>query len=208
MMRLLFCTLLLALLFPRWSPAEELISGVLAFDPPEFLSSTPAGHDSTNAANGIRIVRRYAAADNDPRTSQRLLIVSLREVGAVRNPGNLAAAGQLDDQALRDALLATAQATRNATHVTSVTNAEVGGQAAWLVAYQIPRPDWQKPDGELFPYAVYWVKLQTNQVAEIKLIADSPEHLQTLQTCLPRFKIKRANSSAATETTGITPGVH
>jgi hypothetical protein len=205
MTRLLFATLLLALTVPRWSHAEELISGVLAFDPPAFLSDIPSLHDSTNSENGIHLVRRYAAADNDPRTSQRLVIVSLREVGSVPASGKVLPSGQLDSQALRDALLAAANSTRNAAHITSVTNAEVGGQSAWLVAYQIPRPYWQNPAGELFPYEVYWVQVQTNQVAEIKLIADSAEHLQSLKTCLPRFKIIKPDASTATVTTSVKP---
>ena len=86
-----------------------------------------------------------------------------------------------------------------------VTNAEVAGQSAWLASYELPRPYWQKPGGELFPCEVYWLKVQTNRVAEIKLIADSPEHLQTLKDCLSRFKMGKSNPSSATETTGITP---
>jgi hypothetical protein len=205
MMRLLFSTILLALTLSCRSHAEELISGVLTFDPPEFLASTPASHDTTNAENGTRIVRRYAAADNDPRASQRLLIVSLREVGTVPDSGKIAGDGSLNSQALRDAMQAIVKATRNATNVTSVANAEVGGQPAWHIAYEVPRPYWQKPEGGLLPFELYWVKVQTNQVAEIKLIADSPEHLQTLKTCLSRFKITQAGSSAATGSTGRAP---
>ena len=189
-MRILFCTILLATVFPRWSHAEELISGVLAFDPPSFLSGIPSGRDSTNSENGIRIVRRYAAADNDPRTSQRLVIVSLREIRVVPDSVKIATDGRLDNQALGAAMQAAVNSIRNATNITSLTNAEVGGQAAWRISYQTPRPYWQKPDGELFPHEVYWVKVETNLVVEIKLIADSPEHLQTLESCLPRFKIK------------------
>ena len=199
-MRLLFYTLLLALSLPHWSPAEELISGVLAFDPPAFLSTNATVHGSTSSDSDSHILRRYAAADNDPRTSQRLLIVSLREVGTAPDAGGVAAASQLDNQVLRDAMQAAVDATRNATNVTSLTNVEVGGQVAWGIAYQIPRPYWQKPAGELFPYEIYWVKVQTNQVAEIKLIADSAEHLQSLKACLTRFKISKLNPSAASVT--------
>ena len=184
-MRLLFCTILLTMLAPRWAHAEELVPGVLAFDPPAFLSGIPSGGDSTNG--GSRILRRYAAADNDPRTSQRLLIVSLREIGAATDPEKISTGRPLDDQAMGAAMQMAVNSIRNAVNVTSVTNAEVSGQAAWLVTYQIPRPYWQKPDVELFPSEVYWVKIQTNRVAEIKLIADSVEHLQTLKVCLPRF---------------------
>jgi hypothetical protein len=192
-------------MIPNRSSAEELIPGVLAFDPPEFLSINPSVRDRTNSDSGSRILRRYAAADNDPRTSQRLVIVSLREVGAVTDSGKAGASGPLDKPALGAALRAAVNATRNAVHVSPVTEAKVGGQTALLAAYEVPRPYWQKPDGELFPHEVYWVKVQTNQVVEIKLIADSPEHLQTLKTCLPRFKITQSNPVSATETTGLTP---
>ncbi len=203
-MRILFCTLLLAMLYPRWSQAEELIPGVLAFDPPAFLASIPASGDRTNFQDGIRVVRRYAAADNDPRTSQRLVIVSLREIGVSPVAGTAAASNQAAGQALRDALQAVVNSTRNATNITAVTNATVGGLPAWIISYQVPRPYWQKPESELFPYEIYWVKVQTNQVVEIKLIADSPEHLETLKACLPRFKITQANPAVATETSGVT----
>jgi len=202
-MRLLFCTILLTMLAPRWAHAEELVPGVLAFDPPAFLSGLPSGGDGTNSESGSRVLRRYAAADNDPRTSQRLLIVSLREIGAVADPEKISTGRPLDDQAMGAAMQIAVKSTRNAVNITSVTNAEVGGQAAWLVTYQIPRPYWQKPDAGLFPSEVYWVKIQTNQVAEIKLIADSVEHLQTLKTCLSRFKFTQPAPATAAETPGI-----
>lgn len=172
----------------RWAPAEELVSGVLAFDPPPFLVSAPGIHDSTNFQDGLRVVRRYAASDNDPRTSQRLVIVSLREIGASPLAVNASAENPPDSQTLREALQTAVNSTRNATNITAVTNAAVGGLPAWIVSYQLPRPYWQQPTGEFFPYEIYWVKVQPNQVAEIKLIADSPEHLESLKACLPRFK--------------------
>ena len=205
-MRILFYIMLFVVVFPCWSSPEDLIPGVLTFEPPTFLSARPPVQDSTNSESGIRIIRRYAAADNDPRTSQRLLVVSLRKVGTIPDSGKIAADGQLDNQALCAAMQATVNSIPNATNVTPLIHAEVGGRTGWRIAYQLPRPYWQKPAGELFPYEIYWVRLQTNQVVEIKLVADSSEHLQTLQTCLPRFKLTQSNSSAAaSETTGITP---
>jgi hypothetical protein len=197
--RILFCTLLLAILFPRWSPAEEFISGVLAFDPPAFLSAGTFGRDSTNSADGIPKVWHYAATDNDPRTSQRLLIVSIRETGAVLDSEKAVTNRGLDDTALRAEMQAAMNSIRNATNVSAVTDAEVGGQAALLASYQLPRPYWQKSEGSLCPCEVYWIRVQTNQVAEIKLIADSTEHLETLKSCLPKFKITKTDGMTATK---------
>jgi hypothetical protein len=203
-MPLLFYTLLIAMVVPCWAHVEELIPGVIAFDPPEFLSALPSNGYGTNFEDGVQIVRRYAATDNNPRISQRLLIISLRKIGANPNAEKMTANAQPDDKAMAATMQTLVNSTRNAINVTAVTNAEVGGKAAWLVSYQIPRPYWQKPAGELFPYEVYWVKVNTNQVAEIKLIANSSEHLQTLQTCLPRFKLTPPDPSAATGTTDLT----
>ena len=202
MTRILFCTLLALVTGPFHSNAEELIPGVLTFDPPSFLSDIPSGSPRTNYENGIRMIRRYTAADNDPRKSQRVLIISMREFKSALVSNKNGAAGSLDKQALRDAMLAAVNSTPHATNVTVVTKAEVGGQAAWLISYQLLRPYWQKPNGELFPVEVYWVEVQPNQVTEIKLIADSPEHLQTLKTCLTKFKIRKMDDLIAVESTG------
>jgi hypothetical protein len=190
--RILFCTLLLAILFPRWMPAEEFISGLLTFDPPAFLSASASGHDGTNSADGILKVWHYAATDNDPRTSQRLLIVSIREIKTTSE-----ITLRQNDTALRAEMQAAMNSTRNATNVSTVTDTEVGEQAALLASYWLPRPYWQKSDGILFPCEVYWIRVRTNQVAEIKLIADSTEHLETLKSCLPKFKITKTDGMTA-----------
>jgi hypothetical protein len=189
--RILFCSLLLSIISSRGSSAEELISNVLAFNPPAFLSASTFNQDGTNIESEARRVWRYTAVDNDPRTSQRLLIVSIRETGAALDPGKTAINRQLDDQALRAEMQAAVTSIPNATHVSSVTNTAVGGETALLASCQLSRPYWQKPDSVLFPSEVYWVRIQTNRVVEIKLIADSMEHLQTLKSCLPEFKITK-----------------
>jgi hypothetical protein len=191
-MRILFCTILLAILFPHGSPAGELVPDVLAFDPPAFLSADAFVGNNTNSENEIRKAWRYAATDNDPRTSQRLLIVSLREIGVATNSENTVSYRRLDDQAFRAEMLAAMNSTRNATNVSPVTDVEVGGTAALLASYELPRPYWQKSDGAFFPCEAYWVRVETNRVVEIKLVADSAEHLQTLKACLPKFKITPA----------------
>ena len=189
-MRILFCTILLAVLFPRASPAGELVPDVLAFDPPTFLSVNTNFENGKPAKSGVT-----PATDNDPRTSQRLLLVSVREIGIANEfQENAVIYRQLDDQAFRAEMLAAMSSTRSATNVSPVTEAEVGGQAALLVTYELPQPYWQKSDGVFCPCEVYWVRIQTNRVAEIKLVADSAEHLQTLKACLPKFKITTAVS--------------
>jgi hypothetical protein len=186
-MRVLFCTMLLAILLPRWSHADELVADAFTFDPPAFLSASTFGNASTNSEGGILKVWHFTATDNDPRTSQRLLIVSIREIKAA------------DDVALRSEMQSAMNSTRNANNVSTVTNAEVGEQAALLASYQLPRPYWQKSEGILFPCEVYWIRIQTNRVAEIKLIADSTEHLETLKSCLPKFKITKIDGMTATK---------
>ena len=193
-MRILFCIILLAILFPRGSPAGELVPDVLAFDPPAFLSADAFVGNNTNSENETRKIWRYAATDNDPRTSQRLLIVSLREIGVATNLENAVTYRRLDDQAFRAEMLAAMNSTRSATNVSPVTEVEVGGTAALLATYELPQPYWQKPDGVFCPCEVYWVRIETNRVAEIKLVADSAAHLQTLKACLPKFTITPAIS--------------
>lgn len=198
-MRVLFCAMLLAILLSRWARAEELISGVLAFDPPAFLSPSVFGGEITNS--DIREIWRYAATDNNPRTSQRLLIVSIREMGVATD--SEITNHYFDGNALRAAMQAAIKSTRDATNVSPVTDAEVDGQAALFASYQLPRPYWQKSDGAFFPCEAYWVRLQTNRVVEIKLVADSMEHLQTLKSCLPKFKITKIDDMPAAEPTAI-----
>ena len=201
----LFCMMLLAILFPRWSPAEELISNVIAFDPPPFLSDSAPGLDLTNSASGTRKTWHYAATDNDPRTSQRLLIVSIKEIGIATGSGKAVIDRQMDDKAFRAEMQTAINSIPNAINISPVTDAEVGGKAALLASCQLPRPYWKKPDGILFPCSVYWVRIQTNRIAEIKLIADSAEHLQTLKACLPKFKITNTDAMTTMESSVLVP---
>ena len=198
-MRILFRTLLLAILFPRWSQAEEFISDFLTFDPPAFLSVSTFGSNNTNSEGGILKVWNFAATDNDPRTSQRLLIISIREIGIALDSEKAVTNRQLDDRAFRAEMQAAMNSTRSATNISAVTDAEVGGTAALFASCQLQRPYWQKPDGVFFPCEVYWVRVQSNRVAEIKLIADSTEHLETLKSCLPKFKITKTDGMTATK---------
>jgi hypothetical protein len=196
-MRVLFCTMLLAILLPRWSHAEELVADAFTFNPPAFLSASTFGSDNTNSADGILKAWHFAATDNNPRTSQRLFIISIREIGVAPDSG--ITNRQLDDKAFRAEMQSVMNSTRNATNVSPVADAEVGGASALLASCQLQRPYWQKPDDVFFPCEVYWVRIQANRVAEIKLIADSTEHLQTLKECLPKFKIIKVDEMTATK---------
>jgi hypothetical protein len=203
-MHILFYTILLAMISPCRSHAEELISDVLTFNPPAFLSARPSFQAGTNSESAPRTIWRYAATDNDPRTSQRLLTISLREMGTRMDSAPAVTSLQSDDPVLKAEMQVAMNSTPNVIPVSPVTNAVIAGQPAWLATCEIPRPYWQKPNNEFFPCEVYWVKVQSNRVAEIKLIADSPEHLQTLKTCLPGFKIKKPDLSPETETADVT----
>lgn len=192
------------MMLPRWTQAEDLIPEVLAFDPPSFLSVSTIGQEKIDPAGDTREIRRYAATDNDPRTSQRIVIISERKVGTGPDLDKATPGQPLDGKSISAEMTATVKAAGSVTNVSSVTHAEVGGQPAWLISYQMPRPYWQDPDSVFIDYDVYWVRVQTNHVIEVKLIADSKEHLETLKTCLPQFKITKSASPAAGEATGTT----
>lgn len=115
----------------------------------------------------------------------------MREVGFAIGPGKVTTYHKLDDKSLRDWMQTTVVGTRSVTNHARVADAKVGGQPALSVSYQVAQPYWPKKPGALFPFEVYWVRIQTNRVLEIELIADSPEHLETLRPCLTKFKIKR-----------------
>ena len=189
-MRAVFISLLLVL-FPWVSRGEDLIPGVAAFEPPDFLNGGTSGHASDDIFSGVGELRRYGGKDNDIRTEQRLIIINMREVGFTIGPGKVVTYHKLDDKALRDSMPATVVGNRNVTNLTTVADAKVGNQSALYVSYQIAQPYWPKKPGALFPFEVYWVRFQANRVLEIVLMADTPEHLDTLRPCLRKFKITR-----------------
>ena len=192
-MRVACLSVLLAVGLPCVLHGDDLIPGVLAFDPPTFLHGGTSGQHSDNIFSGVGEIRQYGAGDNDIRTGQRLVIVNVREVGFSIGPGKVVTYQKLDDTALRAWMQAEMDSTRNATNITKVADAKVGGKAALLVSYQVAQPNWPKKRGALFPFEVYWARIQTNRVVEIKLIADTPEHLDTLRPCLDKFTISMPN---------------
>jgi hypothetical protein len=190
-MRTVYFSMLLAVVFPCMSYGDDLIPGVVTFDPPAFLYGGTSGHGSDDIFSGVGELRRYGAGDNYIRTSRREVIINVRAVGFSIGPGKVVTYQKLDDKALRAWMQATVVGTRSVTNLTRVADAKVGDQPALSVSYQIAQPNWPKKPGALFPFEVYWVRIQTNRVLEIELIADSPEHLETLRPCLTKFKIKR-----------------
>ena len=187
-----FCfTLLLAIVFPCALHGEDLIPGIVTFDPPPFLNGGTSGRGSDDLFSGTGEVRQYSAADNDIRTSQRRLHVNVRAVGFSIGDGKVVTYHQLDDKALRGWMQAVMDSNRNATNIARVADAKVGGQPALVASYQVAQWAWPKEPGALFPIEVYWVRIQTNRVVEIELIADTPKHLETLRPCLGNFSIKR-----------------
>ena len=78
----------------------------------------------------------------------------------------------------------------DATNITKATDAKVSGEPVLLISYQVAQPTWPKKQDTLFPFEVYWVRIQTNRIMEVELIADTSEHLKTLRPCLDRFTIR------------------
>jgi hypothetical protein len=190
-MRSLCLTLLLLISSRCISLGDELIPGVVTFEPLPFLYGGMSGSHSDDIFSGVGEVRQYAAGDNDIRTGQRLVIVNVREVGFSIGPGKVVTYQKLDDKGLRTWMQSAMDSTRSATNITKVADAKVGGQAALFASYQVSQPYWPKKPGALFPFEVYWVRIQTNRVLEIKFVADTPEHMETLRPCLTKFRITR-----------------
>jgi len=172
------------------SHGDDIIPGAVTFDPPAFLHGGTSGTHSDDIFSGIGEIQQYGAGDNDIRTGQRLVVINVREVGFSIGPGKVVTYQKLDDEALRVWMQTVMDSTRNATNITKVADAKVGGKAALLVSYRIAQPNWPKKRGALFPFEVYWTRIQTNRVVEIKLIADTPEQLDTLRPCLDKFTIR------------------
>ena len=192
-MRTVILSLFLVVVLPSISHGDDLIPGVVSFDPPAFLHGGTSGQHSDDIFSGVGEIRQYGAGDNDIRTGQRLVVINVREVGFSTGAGKVVTYQKLDDKALRAWMQTAMDSTRNATNITKVADAKVGGQAALFASYQVAQPYWPKKPGALFPFEVYWVRIQTNRVVEIKLVADSPEHLETLKPCLTKFRIKRSD---------------
>ena len=192
-MRIVYLSLFVAVMFPFVSHGDDLIPGVVTFDPPAFLHGGTSGQHSDDMFSGVGEIREYGAGDNDIRTGQRLVIINVREVGFSIGPGKVVTYQKLDEKGLLAWMQTVMDSARNATNITKVATAKVGGQPALFASYQVAQPNWPKKRGALFPFEVYWVRIQTNRVVEIKFVADTPEHMDTLRPCLTRFTIKRSD---------------
>ena len=187
--RTLLLLLFLVFAFQCISRGDDLIPGLITFDPPAFLHSGTSGHDNDDKFGRVTGIRQYFAKDNNPGKGERLVVVNVREVGFSIGHDQVMTYQKLDDTALREWMQNVTDSSRDATNITEVTNAKVGGKPALLVCYQVAQPNWPKKLHALFPFEVYWVRIQTNRVMEVELIADTPEHLNTLRPCLDRFRI-------------------
>ena len=117
------------------------------------------------------------------------MFVSLRDVGYSIGNGKVITYRKLDDQALRVCMQEAMKERRNGTNFTQVANARVGGLPALVFTYEVPQPPYGGKPSTLLGIEYYWVKVRTNRVLEIKLMAEDRETLGTLRSSLDRFKI-------------------
>jgi hypothetical protein len=178
--------LFLVFTFQCISSGEDIIPGVVTFDPPAFLHGGVSGQDSDDKFGKVAGVRQYFAKDNDTRKGERLVVINVREFASSIGDDNQ----KHDDTALRAWMQHVTVSSRDATNITEVADAKVSGKPALLISYQVAQPTWPKKQDALFRFEVYWVRIQTNRVLEVELIADTAEHLNTLRPCLDRFAIR------------------
>jgi hypothetical protein len=190
-MRAVILPVLLAIVFPCLAHGDDLIPGVVSFDPPAFLYVSTYGRASDNIFSGVGELREYHAGDNDIRTGQRDLFINVKEVGFFIGPGKVVTYQKLNDKGLRAWMQNALNPNRNGTNSIKVADAIVGGQPSLTASYKVAQPNWHKKPGALFSFEVYWVRIHPNRVLEIELVADTPEHMDTLRPCLNKFRIKR-----------------
>lgn len=181
--------ILFAILFPCLLPAEEIITGLISFDPPPFLrGGIPGGGPGENPFSGVGRVRVYFASDNSGQ-SHRQVDVNLRLVGFIIGEGKRVTLRQLDDKAFRTEMETVIKRSDGATNVSAVTDANLGGQPALQISYEEPAPNFRKD--AVMEFDIYWVLIQSNRVIEVKLAADSKGRLGSLEDCLSGFKITK-----------------
>ena len=187
--RTLLLLMFLVLTFQCVSRGDDIIPGIVTFDPPAFLHSGTSGQDSNDKFGKIAGVRQYFAKDNDVRKGERLVVINVREVASSIGHDNQ----KHDDTALHAWMQQVTVSSLDATNITKVTDAKVSGEPSLLISYQVAQPNWPKKQEALFRFEVYWVRIQTNRVMEVELIADTSEHLSTLRPCLDRFTIRASD---------------
>ena len=179
----------LVLAFQCVSRGDDIIPGIVTFDPPAFLHSGTSGQDSDDKFGKVAGVRQYFAKDNNNRKGERLVVINVRQVASSIGRDNQ----KHDDTALRAWMQQVTVSSLDATNITKVTDAKVSGEPSLLISYQVAQPNWPKKQEALFRFEVYWVRIQTNRVMEVELIADTSEHLSTLRPCLDRFTIRASD---------------
>jgi hypothetical protein len=188
--RTFFLLLFLMFAFRCVSRGDDIVPGIVAFDPPAFLHGGTSGQGSDDKFGRVTGIRQYFAKNNNVGTGERLVVINVREVGFSTGHDMVITYQKLNDNALRTWMQNVMKSSRDATNITKVADAKLGNKPALLVCYQVPQPTWPKKQDALFPFEVYWVRIETNRVMEVELIADTPEHLNTLRPCLDRFAIK------------------
>jgi hypothetical protein len=187
--RTLLLCLFLVFTFPCVLRGDDIIPGIVTFDPPAFLHSGTSGQDSDDKFGKVAGVRQYFAKDNNIKKGERLVVINVRQVAPSIGRDNQ----KHDDTALRAWMQHVTILSLDATNITKVTDAKVSGEPALLISYQVAQPNWPKKQDALFRFEVYWVTIRTNRVLEVELIADTSEHLKTLRTCLDRFTIRASD---------------
>jgi hypothetical protein len=151
--------------------SDELIRGLLSFDPPPSLHQFFA---VTNVeVSGLGPLREYHISDYSLEGS---LLVDLRK------------AGSSDDGVFRTDMHARFKAFGRATNIIDLDDITIGGQPAMGVTYQLP-DSGRKHTIEFIE--IYWVRIAEDRIVEISLYADSPERLKILKQSLQRFKITK-----------------
>jgi hypothetical protein len=172
------CFFFLLIVFPLTTHCEEIIPGVVSFDAPRFLvSHSPKTVTNLDVPGEIRQFSAIAAMGSR--------IINIR----IKDAGSSLRQDKVDYSALRTLMQTLVDSTRNATNISKVAESKVGGKRALCLSYQVVQRHWAENPNAVFSFEVYWVIIQTNRILEIKLMADSPEHLDTLKPCLTKFRI-------------------
>jgi len=193
-MRFFTKIVLFSVLFPSLLRAEDIITGLISFDHPPFLrGGLPNGGPGANPFSGVGRVRVYFASDNSG-GSHRQINVNLRTIGFAIGEGKRVSFRLLDNNSLREemetAVKSNDGSSENATNISAIADADLGGQSALRISYEKPAPGFSK--GAIMKFEIFWVTIQSNRVIEVVLSANSKDRLQSLENCLSGFKITKS----------------
>jgi len=186
---------LFTVLFSLVAYAEDLVPGVLSFEPPAFLKALPPpdsehGEFSPDAMMGAAQIKQYQATNSSNPSSQRI-DMRIRLVGATLGNGKRWTYRPLDDKALRAELQHMFQS--NGVTNAPIVDEKLGGQPAFGVSFT-GRP---RPDEPLVYSEFFWIRYESNRVIEIHLRADSPANLRSLKDSLSKLKVRRKDAYPA-----------